>query len=246
MPGDAGAHLLQELAELHHVRFGGGVPDLGEAFRARGGKQRRLGAGDGRLVEVHRRARQPVRRLEHVIGRGALPRAHRDAARRGASRSSAAPESRRPEARCARGRRAPAAVRAAAPSRAAGRPARDPGCGCATFGARMRSVVLPMPSTSAPRSRSSRAITSTSPIRGTLVSTHSSSVSRHAASSGSAAFLLPSTATRPCSRCPPSISNVDIQLRESPGETPRRDHRRIRRTPAPAEARCRSGRRPAA
>ena len=67
--------------------------------------------------------------------------------------------------------------------------------------------------TSAPRSRSSRAITSTSPIRGTLVSTHSSSVSRHAASSGSAAFLLPSTATRPWSRWPPSISSVDIQLR---------------------------------
>ncbi len=68
-----------------------------------------------------------------------------------------------------------------------------------------------MPSTSAPRSRSRRAITSTSPIRGTLVSTHSSSVSRHAASSGSAAFLLPSTATRPSRRCPPSISSVDIR-----------------------------------
>ena len=45
----------------------------------------------------------------------------------------------------------------------------------------------------APRSSSSRAITSTSRMRGTFVSTHSSSVSRHAASSGSAAFLLPST-----------------------------------------------------
>ena len=67
-----------------------------------------------------------------------------------------------------------------------------------------------MPSTSAPRSSSSRAITSTSPIRGTLVRTHSSSVSRQAARIGSAAFLLPSTATRPSSRCPPSMSSVDI------------------------------------
>src|SRR5690606_19897401 len=55
-----------------------------------------------------------------------------------------------------------------------------------------------------------RAITATSPIRGTLVSTHSSSVSRHAASSGRAAFLLPSTATAPWSRAPPSIRRVDI------------------------------------
>ena len=37
---------------------------------------------------------------------------------------------------------------------------------------------------------SSRAIASTSAIRGTLVSTHSSVVSTHAASSGSAAVLV--------------------------------------------------------
>ncbi len=75
---------------------------------------------------------------------------------------------------------------------------------------RTRSVVLPMPSTSPPRSRISRAITSTSLIRGTLVRTHSSFVSRHAASKGSAAFLLPSTSTAPESRWPPSIRSVDI------------------------------------
>src|SRR5204863_1788363 len=75
---------------------------------------------------------------------------------------------------------------------------------------RTRRVVLPMPSTSAPRSSISRAITSTSLIRGTLVSTHSSRVSRHAASSGSAEFLLPSTATDPDSRWPPSINSVDM------------------------------------
>src|SRR5262249_50216202 len=68
-----------------------------------------------------------------------------------------------------------------------------------------------MPSTSPPRSRISRAITSTSLIRGTLVSTHSSFVSRHAASNGSAAFLLPSTSTAPDNRWPPSMSSVDIR-----------------------------------
>src|SRR5262249_5340756 len=68
------------------------------------------------------------------------------------------------------------------------------------------------PSTSAPRSRSRRAITSTSLIRGTLVRTHSSVVSRHAASSGSAAFLLPSTWTEPDSRWPPSIRSVDMRM----------------------------------
>src|SRR5581483_12081625 len=45
-------------------------------------------------------------------------------------------------------------------------------------------------------------------------STHSWSVSRHAASSGSAAFLFPSTETDPERRWPPSISSVDIELPE--------------------------------
>src|SRR5690349_24544516 len=46
--------------------------------------------------------------------------------------------------------------------------------------------------------------TSTSRIRGTFSSTHSWSVSKHAAMSGSAEFLFPSTAMRPDSRRPPS------------------------------------------
>ena len=78
-----------------------------------------------------------------------------------------------------------------------------------TFAQRIRSVVVPIPSTSAPRSSSSRAITSTSPIRGTFWRTHSSSVRRQAAISGSAEFLLPSTSIRPLRRWPPSISRVD-------------------------------------
>src|SRR6266496_2916822 len=66
-----------------------------------------------------------------------------------------------------------------------------------------------MPSTSAPRSSSRRAMTSTSPMRGTFSSTHCSSVIRQAATSGSAEFLLPSTSMRPLRRWPPSISRVD-------------------------------------
>ena len=58
---------------------------------------------------------------------------------------------------------------------------------------------------------SSFAITSTSPMRGMFVSTHSSVVSRHAASSGSAAFLLPSTSIVPEIGRPPSISRLDIK-----------------------------------
>ena len=101
-------------------------------------------------------------------------------------------------------------------------------------------VVVPMPSTSAPMSASRRAITSTSPMRGTLVSTHSSSVSRQAASSGSAAFLLPSTATRPSSRWPPSMRSVDISSAlpadsprppRSPAANPRNTGSGRRRTP---------------
>src|SRR4030095_15213379 len=77
--------------------------------------------------------------------------------------------------------------------------------------ARIRSVVVPIPSTPTPRSSSRRAMTSTSAMPGTFVRTPSPSVSRHAARSGNAAFLFPSTETRPPRRWPPSISNVDIQ-----------------------------------
>ena len=79
------------------------------------------------------------------------------------------------------------------------------------FWQRTRTVVVPRPWTSAPISFRSLAITSTSPMRGMLVSTHSSVVSRHAASSGSAAFLLPSTSMRPEIARPPSINRLDIK-----------------------------------
>ncbi len=84
------------------------------------------------------------------------------------------------------------------------------GSSLTTSGQRMRRVVVPIPSTDAPSSTSRRAITSTSLMRGTLWSTHSSVVSRQADRSGSAAFLLPSTETAPDRRRPPSMSSVDI------------------------------------
>ena len=83
----------------------------------------------------------------------------------------------------------------------------------------MRSVGVPSPSTSAPSDRSSSIITATSRIRGTLRSSQVSVVSRHAASSGSAAFLLPSTAMRPDSRRPPSNHQIQTSSELLPRET---------------------------
>ncbi len=76
---------------------------------------------------------------------------------------------------------------------------------------RTRTVVVPRPCTSAPSSVKSCAITSTSPIRGILLRTHSSVVRRQAASRGSAAFLLPSTSIEPDMGRPPSINRLDIK-----------------------------------
>src|SRR5690348_12217045 len=53
-------------------------------------------------------------------------------------------------------------------------------------------------------------------MRGTFARWHGSLVSRHAASSGSAEFLLPSTITRPDSRRPPSIRRIAILPRPLP------------------------------
>ncbi len=50
----------------------------------------------------------------------------------------------------------------------------------------------------------------TSPISGTLCKCRVSSVSRHAASSGNAAFLLPMGVIDPVSRCPPSTQKYSM------------------------------------
>ena len=63
------AHALEKLAHLHHVRLRGGVADLGHAVDQRGRQQRRLGAGDRRLIEVKRRRLQAVRRVQRMTVR---------------------------------------------------------------------------------------------------------------------------------------------------------------------------------
>ena len=206
---------------------------------ARGGRQqRRLGAGHRRLVEIHRGA-LAGRRAPRARGRGPRPGARpAAAARRGACRSCAAPESRRRAARCA-----PCPTRASSGPSSSTEPRSRPTSVRSGAWVRTRLVRdLQRGACRCPRPRrrgraSRRAITSTSPMRGTLVSTHSSSVSRQAASSGSAAFLLPSTATRPSSRWPPSISSVDISS-ALPADSPR-----PRVSPAPNPRNTGSGRR---
>ena len=125
----------------------------------------------------------------------------------GGRRRSAAPGSRRPGGRAGRDRAGPGAGRPAARTRAVvrrgGRPARRARCA----GTRRGRWWCRAPRREAPRPRSSSPMTATSRIRGTLVSSHGSEVRRQAASSGRAAFLLPSTSTRPPSRWPPSTTS---------------------------------------
>ena len=138
-PSIADAHRLQELAQLDDVRFGRGVADLGDALGRGRGEQRRLGAGDRRFVEIERRAAsgRPARRARSPTRRDDA-RAERDQRLHVRGDGAARRESRRPAAPGARGRCARAAGPAAAPSRAAGRPASDRACRCVTFVQRMR------------------------------------------------------------------------------------------------------------
>src|SRR5712691_8147480 len=59
---------------------------------------------------------------------------------------------------------------------------------------------------------SRRIMVETSSIRGTFLSRHSSSVSRHAARMGRTAFLEPLIGTRPTNRVPPSIRSWATDL----------------------------------
>ena len=177
-----------------------------------GGEHRRLGAGDRRLVEIERGAAQPVGRVQLVarLGRRRARRARPAPAR--ASRSCAASGSRRPEAPGARGRSGRAAAPSAAPTRAGVRPASDRACRSSPSGVEISSVGVPSPLTRAPTPVSRSAITRMSEMRGTFSRRHVSSLSRQAATSGSAEFLLPSTVMRPDSRRPPSMRSVDMVM----------------------------------
>ena len=171
-----------------------------------GGHERVLGGRDRGLVEVELRALEAARRAEAVGAVGRRPRRPAPRARTGASRRA-----------CGRSRRRPAAARRRCRSaRAAGRRAGSRrGCARraprrATWSARRRRTRAPrcarVHATSAPRSASSSSIVSTSRMRGMLPSTTGSEVSSVAASSVSAAFLLPSGRMVPVSGTPPSMT----------------------------------------
>ena len=233
------------------------MADLGQPGGAGRGEKRRLGAGHRRFVEVDRRRLQAVRRLEHVAGARRPARAPIAASASRcvddrAARGKIAARRRQPRAPAPRQQRAEEQHRAAqaADERAVRLVLRD----LRAAHAQRRACRCPRPA--APRSISSRAITSTSLMRGTLVSTHSSVVSRQAASSGSAVFLLPSTSTAPDRRWPPSISkcrhesvvvSVSVpatQLLSSSGSAGRHRSRRDRRSLPAARRRSARARRP--
>ena len=75
--GDAGAELLQELAELDDVRLAGGVADLRSSVGGCGGEQRRLRGGYRGFVQINRRRSQPVGHFDLVSRTVEQPRAHR-------------------------------------------------------------------------------------------------------------------------------------------------------------------------
>ena len=103
------------------------------------------------------------------------------------------------------------AIRAAAPTRASRPTSLGSGSDDRMSRHVIRSVGVPSPSTSAPSDRRRSSMTPTSRICGTLRSSQVSGVSRHAASSGSAAFLLPPTVTDPARRRPPRMTRFDIR-----------------------------------
>jgi hypothetical protein len=186
---DADAELFEECAQLDHMRLTRGMANLCRTWRTSGGEQRSLGPGDRRLVQIERRRPQAVGSGQRVATAFDAARTHRFQCFE--MRVERAP--RRKITARRRQLRAPAPREQWAQQQHRAAQAADQrrvGLVLDDAGARTRSVVLPMPSTSPPRSRISRAITSTSLIRGTLVRTHSSAVRRQAASSGKRGILV--------------------------------------------------------
>ena len=199
---DPGAHLGQQPGQVLNVGLGGGVGDLGRPRGQRRRHQRVLGPHHRGLVH------------EDLAGAetagGALSSIQRSPVDPGAEvlegvevgvEAAAADE-------VTAGRRHPglAETRQQRPGQQEGGP--DPARELlvdnvsATPAAQRRTLLSATHSTSTP-SCSSRAIcASVSRIRGTRCSSTSSSVSRQAARIGSAAFLLPATATSPGKRRP--------------------------------------------
>ena len=69
---NVGSHLDEELAQLDDVRFRRRVPNLGHSRGHRRRQQRRLCAGDRRLVQVHRGRLEAIWSLEVMV----RPRRH--------------------------------------------------------------------------------------------------------------------------------------------------------------------------
>ena len=206
-----GAHRPQELTELDRA-----VPSPRGGFRfARAQRPPRarpfpVPVTDA-SIQVERRPGQPVRSVERMPG---LLHEHGAQRNQGLQvrADGAAWESRRPEA----------PVRPLSASRAGASSGTDPrnfptstgsGRSVDTVLHWMRSVEVPAPFTVAPRPAMICSSTSTSRMRGTFSRTHSWSVSRQAAISGSAAFLFPSTVTAPESRRPPRSATLPSALR---------------------------------
>ena len=206
MPSMCDAHRDEQPAEILHVRLAGRVVDRRHALGQRGRHERVLGGRDRGLVEVELLALEAARRAEAIGAVGGHLGAQRLEREQVRSRRAGG-----------RSRRRPAAARRRCRSaRAAGRPAGSTR-GCApraprratvelTSAAHTRTSLRCVHATSAPRSTSSSSMVSTSRMRGMLPSTTGSEVSSVAASSVSAAFLLPSGRIVPVRGTPPSMT----------------------------------------
>ena len=186
----------QELAQLDDMRLGRGMADLGEAWRRRRGQQRGFGGCHGCLVQVHRCRPQPVRRLQPMPGDVRDARAHRASAARCVLMVRRAGKSPPGGASIARPRRASSGPRSSTEPRK--RPT-SAGSGSSFVTSR----------TPHAHRRRADAVDFGAEIQqqprhhldvgdARHVGEHAFfGRSRHAASSGSAAFLLPSTSTGP-------------------------------------------------
>ena len=209
------------------MRLGRGVANLGDALRATRPPAGRLRAGDRRLVEIHRRAGQAVRRLEHVVGAAFCSCAHRlerlEVGRNRAPRRKVAAGRRDVRATGPREQRTEQQHRPAqaADQRAIGRVRAD----SRRHGSAASSCRCPRPR------RRRRAAAAPSPPRRRCAARWSARTRRRSAGRRRAAAARRSCCLRRRrglrSRWPPSMSSVDIQIsRACRAETPHQDRSR--------------------
>ena len=206
---DLGPHAGEELAQLHDVRLAGGVPNLADAGAAAAASR----AVSVPVTDASSRYSEAARRPSGASSTKSPPRSCRRRTPIASSACRWADRVRRA------GKSPPGGAKRTRPTRASRgphnsteprrRPTRSAsGVSPVTCPQSTRRVVVPPPLIPAPSPPSRSDITCTSLMRGTLVRTLVPSVSRQAASSGRAAFLLPSTSMRPSRRCPPSTTRL--------------------------------------